>query len=96
MYSGMKRAKQKPSLSLKKRRPAAERFSFVSPEEVELNKDKVVPPNTKKSTTWALKLFNEWCDARAKAAGNYIRSRNAMQIAVMQRKYVYFEEYGVY
>lgn len=76
----MKRAasKKKPSLSLKGKKrkqqkedsPAVDRFSFVSTDEVEMNKTKIVPHNTKKATTWALKLFSDWRNAREKATGN--------------------------
>ena len=65
--------KRKLSLQLKKKRTEeakesenlrTERFPVVSLQAIEDTKKHMVPKNTAKSTNWAVRLFNAWCQQR--------------------------------
>ena len=55
------------SLKLKKKKPAdgcKDCFVVVSSKEVEEPKKQIVPKNTSKQTSWAVRLFETWCRQR--------------------------------
>lgn len=45
-------------------KPKHERFSLATSEEVEAAKKPVIPPNTAKSTDWAVRVFQSWLNQR--------------------------------
>ena len=59
---------KKRRLSLKRKQPSSERFTFTSSlQELEPYKTKCVPKNTEKTTQWALKVFVDWKEAHEQA-----------------------------